>query len=143
MDQSTQAARRRLLLALLEKYGCSLAQFGAILARSVGRAYPYSKTYIIRLRDGKDPIPDKLAVGLVAIAQQQASTSRLVQPCHSARVISPYPLHDKTIVLGAERFCANPDCRVLFVPNHPARRYCSLACRRHAARLRRQALAGC
>lgn len=133
----SQGLRRRLLHALLQRHQGSLAEFGAALARAVRRDYPYSKAYIIRLRDGKDPIPDRIALGLLKLAQQQPATEHLIQPQYRTVVLSLYPLRDKTIVLAPERCCANPDCNLRFVPDHPARRYCSLACRRHAAWLRR------
>lgn len=35
-----------------------------------------------------------------------------------------------SVVLGSSRVCANPGCGVMFVPDHPRRRYCSPECRR-------------
>jgi len=142
MDTSTpfasQEALRALLRELIEARGESLREFGATLARVIDPdARPFTRAYIIALRDGKRRITPKISHALFVLAAMEDGASELQARARKVQVWAVHDLPPDAIVLGKARRCALPGCRTTFVPVTPNQRYCSRECRQEMRRRRR------
>lgn len=134
--QNTSQDHLRLLLAeLIRERGESLAEFGAVLARTIdaGRP-PFSRQYVYRLKAGQDMITDEIAGALQVLGAMLDGVNELQARAHYVRVLAVHVLPDDVIVLGRPRSCDLPGCRIQFVPASPAQRYCSAECRREGVK---------
>lgn len=127
-----------LLAQLKSELGQSWSQLADTLTQVVDPSRPpYSRTYLIRLAQGKDRITPEIARALDTLAAMTDGQSELQARSRPAQVLATYDLLPTDVVLEPPRACALPGCQVRFVSGHPRRRYCSRECRAEAARRRR------
>lgn len=125
-----QNTLRTLLAELITSRRESLRVFGQTLAAVVepGRK-PYSKTYIIRLRDGHDNIPPDIERALWTLAAIHDGVSNIQASARPAQILTIHDLPANVVNLARPRACALPGCQIVFIPASPAQRYCSPECR--------------
>ena len=138
LQDPEQSALRELLRDMLKERGESLSQFGRTLAHTIdSERAPFTKPYIIRLRDGSDRITEPIAKALHTLAAMQDGVSELQARMRPVTMLAVYDHEPGTVVLGKSKPCALPGCRIRFVPVSTAQRYCSIECRKEAQKRKR------
>lgn len=138
MVDQKQAIWRDLLAGLLAEPGESMGKLGATLAAIISPTRAaFSRQYVFRLKTGQDVITEEIGRSIEALAAMHDNVGELQARAREYRVMATHPLSSGCIVLGVERACALPGCRIRFVPASPRQRYCSKQCRKDDARRRR------
>jgi hypothetical protein len=144
LQDSEQTALRELLKSVLAGrndggHHESLGQFGSVLAATIDPKHrPFSKQYVIRLREADDRITPEIARALNVLGAMLDGQSEVQARAREYTVLATHELPGNTVVLVPARQCALPGCRVAFV-GYPAQRYCGPECRKEAQRRRREA----
>jgi hypothetical protein len=129
-----------LLADLLTARAESLAQFGATLAGIIDPDHrPFTKQYILRLKQGKDAPTPEIARALLALAAMQDGVSDLQARAMPMTLLVIHEHEPNTIALGKSRGCKLAGCRIRFIPASPAQKFCSQDCRQEYNRRKQHA----
>jgi transcriptional regulator with XRE-family HTH domain len=135
-----QGLLQALLADLRAERGESLSEFGRLLARVINPdARPFSRSYISKLEHGAAPITPEIAAAIGILGAMMDGQSEVQARARRVSVLAVHDLSENVIVMGRERGCALPGCRVRFVRASPAQRYCSQECRSEMRIRRRMA----
>lgn len=134
-----------LLHAVFEASGLSQPEFAAQLAHAIAPdRKPFSGQYVSGLLHGRFAITPEIALALEYIAAQQDGVDEVQARARPVTVplLALHPPTAHAIIMGRDRPCANPGCRVRFYPASPRQQYHSAACRAAAAQHRKRSRNG-
>ena len=129
MNREQISAELVILVEYFADIDAGKVEFWTILAEklstAIGRTEPWSWRYIHSVyKNQLDPSQD-LGRAIRALGAMLDGVPRAIAYTESVTVLStPDQVRSGSLIIGSSKLCANPSCRIYFVPNSPRRKYC-------------------